>query len=163
MKPFVIALFSSLILGACASGPKEVELPLPQNPPLTGFFQGAKESAQWKRAYLQSGQKCEGAPTKSEAVGAAGMLAGAVGALGPIGSLGGAIIGSSVDAAGNSMRNQIKDDDKLCWLFVFEDGTPAQYLVLYRTDAANAIQKTGIRNGKYTEIPFVDGVMYRPW
>lgn len=163
MKKLTVTLTTAVLMTACASGPKEVVLPLPENPPLTGIYEGEKDAAQWKRAYLQSGQKCEAAPARSDAVGAAGMAAGALDLLGPIGSLGGAIIGSSVDAARNSSKNKINDDDKLCWLFVFEDGTPAQYLVLYRTDAASAIKKTGIRNGEYTELPFVNGVMYRPW
>lgn len=163
MKKTIATLAAALLLTACASGPKEVTLPLPENPPLTSLYQGEKDMALWKRAYLQSGQKCEAAPARSDAVGAAGMAAGALDLLGPIGSLGGAIIGSSVDTARNSSKNKINDDDKLCWLFVFEDGTPAQYLVLYRTDAAKAIKKTGIRNGKYTELPFINGVMHRPW
>lgn len=94
------------------------------------------------------------------------MAAGALNLLGPIGSLGGAIVGSAIDATSNTVKNQKLEEEgkrKICWLLVFEDGTNAQYMVLPRSEAVRIVKKTGFRAGKYTEIPFVDGVMYRPW
>lgn len=160
------ATLSVMLLAACASGPQKVDLPLPQDPALTGLFQGNKDEAQWKKAYNQGGGECGVKPAQSEAVGAAGMAAGALDLLGPIGSLGGAIVGSAIDATSNTVRNQKLEEEgkrKICWLLVFDDGTPAQYMVLPRSEAVRIVKEQGFRAGNYAGIPFVNGVMHRPW